>query len=104
MQLDLVRRETLVQAGRAKTASEILVRYELMDGCPSKDETIPFRLHLSPLPVGPTLISVHNMLSVGYHLSLVLVDEDGRRYFKQLDIDLYRGPPPQHSEGADVDD
>jgi vacuolar protein sorting-associated protein 26 len=61
-----------------------------MDGAPIKGERIPIRLHLAGLDVGPTLLSVGNVLNVRYFLNLVLVDEEDRRYFKQQEITLYR--------------
>jgi len=77
-------------AGAVTNDSETLTRFEVMDGAPIKGERIPIRLHLAGLDVGPTLLSVGNVLNVRYFLNLVLVDEEDRRYFKQQEITLYR--------------
>jgi len=36
---------------------------------------------------------VNKKYSIRYYLSLVLIDEDARRYFKQSEIVLYRQAP-----------
>ena len=46
-------------------------------------ESIPIRLFLSGYELTPTMRDVNKKFSVRYHLNLVLVDEEERRYFKQ---------------------
>jgi vacuolar protein sorting-associated protein 26 len=41
----------------------------------------------------PTFRDVNKKYSTRYYLSLVLIDEDARRYFKQSEIVLYRQTP-----------
>jgi vacuolar protein sorting-associated protein 26 len=41
----------------------------------------------------PTFRDVNKKYSTRYYLSLVLIDEDARRYFKQSEIALYRQAP-----------
>jgi len=53
-------------------------------------ESIPIRLFLSPYELTPTYKTVNNKFSVHYFLNLVLIDEEGRRYFKQHEITMYR--------------
>ena len=72
------------------TDSETVVRFEIMDGAPVKGETIPIRLFLSGFDLTPTYKDVNKKFSVRTYLSLVLIDEDARRYFKQSEILLYR--------------
>ena len=74
------------------TETQTLVKYEIMDGAPVKDEVIPVKLALSGIPADltPTYTAVNNRFSVRYFLNLVLVDEDDRRYFKQQEIILWR--------------
>ncbi|CAM9015463.1 unnamed protein product [Wickerhamomyces anomalus] len=64
------------------------VRYEIMDGSPVKGETIPIRLFLGGYELTPTTKT--NMFNVKNYLSLVIIDEDGRRYFKQSEVVLFR--------------
>jgi vacuolar protein sorting-associated protein 26 len=74
------------------TETQTLVKYEIMDGAPVKDEVIPVKLSLEGIPADltPTYTAVNNRFSVRYYLNLVLVDEDDRRYFKQQEIILWR--------------
>jgi vacuolar protein sorting-associated protein 26 len=74
------------------TETQTLVKYEIMDGAPVKDEVIPVKLSLKGIPADltPTYTAVNNRFSVRYFLNLVLVDEDDRRYFKQQEIILWR--------------
>lgn len=64
-----------------------------MDGSPSRGETIPIRLFLGGFDLTPTFRDVNKKFSTRYYLSLVLIDEDARRYFKQSEIVLYRQSP-----------
>ncbi|KAI9835341.1 MAG: Vacuolar protein sorting-associated protein 26 [Sclerophora amabilis] len=64
-----------------------------MDGSPSRGETIPIRLFLGGFDLTPTFREVNKKYSTRYYLSLVLIDEDARRYFKQSEIVLYRQTP-----------
>jgi len=95
MELNIVRKETTGNTtGDAKanthTDSETLIKFEIMDGSPVKDQCIPVRLYLKGLDLTPTYKNVQNKFSVKYFLSLVLVDEEDRRYFKQQEIFLWR--------------
>jgi len=61
-----------------------------MDGGPIKNETIPIRFFISPYELCPTYININNKFSVQYYLNLVLIDVEGRRYFKQHEIQIIR--------------
>ncbi|KAL1838306.1 hypothetical protein VTJ49DRAFT_2818 [Mycothermus thermophilus] len=93
MELSIIRRETTGAAPNQYHESETLVRFEIMDGSPSRGETIPIRLFLGGFDLTPTFRDVNKKFSTRYYLSLVLIDEDARRYFKQSEIILYRQPP-----------
>lgn len=90
MELLLIRRETVGAPPNAVTDSETLVRFEIMDGAPVKGETIPIRLFLGGFDLTPTYRDVNKKFSTRTYLSLVLIDEDARRYFKQSEIILHR--------------
>ncbi|KAI1007785.1 Vacuolar protein sorting-associated protein 26 [Podosphaera aphanis] len=90
MELSIIRRETTGAAPNQYNESETLVRFEIMDGSPSRGETIPIRLFLGGFDLTPTFREVNKKYSTRYYLSLVLIDEDARRYFKQSEIVLYR--------------
>ncbi|CDR45383.1 CYFA0S18e00606g1_1 [Cyberlindnera fabianii] len=87
MEISLMTRETVgVQPNQLSDSSTI--RYEIMDGSPVKGETIPIRVFLGGYDLTPTTKT--NLFSVKNYLSLVIIDEDGRRYFKQSEIVLFR--------------
>ncbi|KAI9775967.1 MAG: hypothetical protein M1839_000666 [Geoglossum umbratile] len=114
----LVRFEVRSRAGaalpcRKETNSELAIdhgwlaikRYRRLHaswGSPSREvtltfchagETIPIRLFLGGFDLTPTFLQVNKKYSTRYYLSLVLIDEDARRYFKQSEIVLYRQSP-----------
>lgn len=93
MELSIIRRETCGAAPNQYNESETLVRFEIMDGSPSRGETIPIRLFLGGFDLTPTFREVNKKFSTRYYLSLVLIDEDARRYFKQSEIVLFRQAP-----------
>eukprot|EP00968_Pinguiococcus_pyrenoidosus_P004344 scaffold294_cov281-Pinguiococcus_pyrenoidosus.AAC.2 len=73
-----------------------------MDGVPVKGESIPIRFFLAPLGLTPTFRGVHHRFSVKYFVNLVVVDEEGRRYFKQHEIRLWRKAVDVDEDSADV--
>lgn len=87
MEISLVTRETCgIEPNQLSDSTSI--RYEIMDGSPVKGETIPIRLFLGGYDLTPNITS--NFFSIKNYLSLVIIDEDGRRYFKQTEVFLYR--------------
>ncbi|CDK25976.1 unnamed protein product [Kuraishia capsulata CBS 1993] len=90
MELSLIRRETCGAPPHQLSDSEVLIRFEIMDGAPVRGETIPIRLFLGGFDLTPTYKDVNKKFSTRTFLSLVLIDEDARRYFKQSEIILYR--------------
>jgi len=50
--------------------------FEVVDNCPSKDDSVSFRLPLRGIPnLAPTLKNVLNKFSVRYYLKLVITEE-----------------------------
>lgn len=90
MELEIKRREVVGSGIDARLESTTVAKFEIMDGAPTKGESIPIRMYLSPYPLTPSYENVENKFSVKYGLNLVLVDEEDRRYFKQHEIRLYR--------------
>jgi vacuolar protein sorting-associated protein 26 len=89
MELQIIKKETL-QGTNSKTDTEVITRYEIMDGAPTRNETIPIRWFISPYDLTPTYSNINNRLSVQYFVNLVLIDVEERRYFKQHEIILIR--------------
>ena len=83
MELNVIRKEQVGSGANAVTESENLTKFELMDGAPVKGECIPIRFYLASTDLTPTYENVNKRFSVRYHLNLVLIDEEDRRYFKQ---------------------
>ncbi|PVH18160.1 uncharacterized protein CXQ87_001077 [Candidozyma duobushaemuli] len=90
MEISLVKREMVGSAPNQVVESDTTVRFEIMDGAPVKGESIPIRLFLNGYDLTPTYKDVNKKFSCRTYLSLVLIDEEGRRYFKQSEIVLYR--------------
>ncbi|KPA81343.1 vacuolar protein sorting-associated protein-like protein [Leptomonas pyrrhocoris] len=91
-EVGLVRKEAL-HPGKAEESieQETLQKFEVMDGTPIVGEVVPIRLYLKSIPrLTPTFQNVEDFFSVRYFLNLVLVSQEGRRYFKQQEIQLYR--------------
>merc|ERR1711939_1262143 len=93
MELAIIRRETTGAPPNQYNESETITKFEIMDGAPVRGETIPIRLFLGGFDLTPTFREVNKRFSTRYYLSLVLIDEDARRYFKQSEIVLYRQAP-----------
>eukprot|EP01013_Petalomonas_cantuscygni_P017877 TRINITY_DN35156_c0_g1_i1.p1 TRINITY_DN35156_c0_g1~~TRINITY_DN35156_c0_g1_i1.p1 ORF type:complete len:447 (-),score=108.69 TRINITY_DN35156_c0_g1_i1:152-1492(-) len=101
-QVSIVKREYIGRAPAMIYETETLQRYEIMDGTPTRGEVVPIRLYLNAIPrLTPTYENVHEQFSVKYYLNLVLVTEDGKRYFKQQEITLYRLPGHQTAPQPD---
>lgn len=88
MELSLITRESSGLQPSNCLVDSTAIRYEIMDGSPVKGETIPIRLFLGGYDLSPDVSC--NYFNVKNYLSLVIVDEDGRRYFKQSEIVLFR--------------
>lgn len=91
MNLAIKRKEVLGSGANSITKEEQIVSYEIMDGCPTKEETIPIRLYLASTDqLGPSYNNINNKFSIQYFLHLVIVDIEDMKYFKNSEIQLYR--------------
>lgn len=102
MELSIIRRETTGAVPNQYNESETITKFEIMDGAPVRGETIPIRLFLGGFDLTPTFRDVNKKFSVRYLLSLVLLDEENRRYFKQHELLIYRQQPEQLENAAIV--
>ena len=46
MELNILKKEVLGMGEKAKTTSEEISKFEIMDGCPIREEEIPIRMFL----------------------------------------------------------
>ena len=91
MEIRLMKKETIYGgSNNNNTKLKIISSYELIDGGPYKNETIPFRFFLLPYNLTPTYIDIASFFSVRYYLNIVIKDQDNNKYFKQKEIFLYR--------------
>jgi len=97
MELQIIKRETIGAGMTAVPDNEVVTKFEIMDGGPIKNETIPIKFYLNPYELTPTFSNINNKFSVQYFLNLVLVDVDERRYFKQHEITMIRLARPTTS-------
>ncbi|CCC67471.1 hypothetical protein NCAS_0A09130 [Naumovozyma castellii] len=88
MELSLITRESSGLQPSNYLIDSTAIRYGIMDGSPVKGESIPIRLFLGGYDLIPNMSC--NYFNVKNYLSLVIIDEAGRRYFKQSEIILYR--------------
>lgn len=79
-----------LKGSTASAENEVITRFEIMDGAPIKNETIPIRFFLTPYELSPTYSSINNRGSIQYFINLVLLDVEERRYFKQHEITMVR--------------
>ena len=89
MEIQIIRKETVNTAGAAADTN-VITRYEIMDGGPTKYEKIPIRFFLKPYGLTPTYMNINNRFSVQYFINLVLTDVEDRKYFKQHEIIMHR--------------
>jgi hypothetical protein len=90
MEIQILKRESTGSGPNLYNETEVVTKFEIMDGAPIKGENIPVRLFLEPYDLTPSFKTIHNKFSVKYYVNLVLVDEEERRYFKQQEITLWR--------------
>ena len=91
MEVELMKKETIFgREAKKKSEPKILASFELIDGGPYKNETIPFRFFLAPYNLTPSYTDVAGNFSVRYYLNLIVKDQNNNRYFKQKEIFLYR--------------
>jgi len=92
MEIQLLKKETIYanSNNKKKIKTNIISSYELIDGGPYKNETIPFRLFLSTYNLTPSYIDIASYFSTRYFLNLVIKDQENNSYFKQKEIFLFR--------------
>jgi len=92
MQMQILRRELVAtgfDAEPALVSTSTIGKFQIMDGDPVPGERIPIVIYLGSMP--ELTATIHTkQFTVKYYLNLVLVDVDGRRYFKSSEIILWR--------------
>eukprot|EP00668_Euglena_longa_P033275 GGOE01042817.1.p1 GENE.GGOE01042817.1~~GGOE01042817.1.p1 ORF type:complete len:326 (-),score=50.89 GGOE01042817.1:206-1183(-) len=92
-EVSVVKREYIGVGDNQFFETETLQKCEIMDGTPIAGEVVPIRLYLNAVPrLTPTYDMVNDTFSVKHYINLVLITGDGKRYFKQQEIVIYRKP------------
>lgn len=89
MEIQIIKKE-VININGVPPETTVITKYEIMDGGPAKNETVPIRFFLKPYDLTPTMMNVNNKFSVQYFINLVLSDDVDRKYFKQHEITLFR--------------
>lgn len=89
VQLHLIKKETCFGA-KKEPEPKCVAKFELIDGGPVRNETIPFRFFLEPYNLTPSYLDNPSSFSVKYFLNLIVIDDNENRYFKQKEICLFR--------------
>lgn len=64
MDIELIRKEIVGSGEREVIDSEVLAKFEIMDGLPVKDEVIPVRMYLRPYDLTPSFRNVDRLFSL----------------------------------------
>ena len=90
MEIQIIKKESIAVPANLEPVTTTITKYEIMDGGPIKNETIPIRFFLKPYDLTPTFKNINNKFSVQYFINLVLTDVEDRKYFKQHEIFMFR--------------
>ncbi|KAH8984482.1 vacuolar protein sorting-associated protein 26-domain-containing protein [Lactarius hatsudake] len=80
MELSIIRRETTGSPPSQHNESETITKFDIMDGAPVRAKQSQFG-YSSANDLTPTFRDVNKKFSTRYYLNLVLIDEEGQRYF-----------------------
>ena len=90
MKLSLIRVETYISDDIYFRKKTVLKEYEVMDGPPVRGDHIPIRFFLGDCDLWPYDEFKGSLLTVSYTIKATLVDENGKNYFKRLNVDIKR--------------
>ena len=76
--------------GATKSDTLLISKYEIVDGCPANGDIVPIRMHLNGFALSPTYKELNNVISIKYFLKFVIIDEEGKSFYKQQEIILWR--------------
>jgi len=86
--ISLIRREVV---NNRITDQEVLLKMQVLDGPAGKNDSMPFKIPLVNLrDLTPTFVDVEKSVTLIYLLNLIIYDQNGHRYYKQQEVQLYR--------------
>lgn len=71
MDIEIIRKEIVGSGDKELIESEVVAKYEIMDGLPVKDEVIPVRMYLRPYDLSPSFKNVDKLFSLKVVLSML---------------------------------
>lgn len=74
----------------SKADSVLISKFEVVDGCPADGDIAPIRMLLNGFALSPTYKELNNVISIKYFLKFVIIDEEGKSFYKQQEISLWR--------------
>lgn len=91
VEVNLVRKE--VGVDDLLIQQTILTSKQLMDGPAHRGDQIPMQLDLASIAdrLTATMEAVNKMFSIRYYVGVILRDTEGRKYYKQVEIELVKG-------------
>lgn len=91
IEVHLIKVESIGSGVNKKLDTDLIYKFEIVDGCPEANEVVPVRMFINSYEtLSPTYRDVNNMVSVKYYLKFVVVSEDDKSFFKQQEISLWR--------------
>ena len=68
----------------------VIAQYELVDGVPVRGQRIPVRIFFPGIKLWPFVSGGNTKLAVGYSLRFLMLDDDGKKYYKEITRNIVR--------------
>jgi vacuolar protein sorting-associated protein 26 len=89
-EVHLIKRETLGSGSNQIVESNLITKFEVIDGSPASGEIVPIRMFINSYELSPTYKDINSYVSVRYFLKFVIIDEEDKSFFKQQEIIFWR--------------
>lgn len=87
--------ENYENGGKYIKERTIVDTVELMDGAPVRGDHIPIRYFLGSKDIWPFIAWKGSPLKVEYYLRAQMIDENGKKYYKRLKVNIIRRKPEE---------
>lgn len=89
-EVHLIKRETVGSVPNQIVDSNLITKFEVIDGSPASGEIVPIRMFVNSYELSPTYKDINSYVSVRYFLKFVIIDEEDKSFFKQQEIIFWR--------------
>lgn len=89
-EVHLIKRETIGSVPNQIVDSNLITKFEVIDGSPASGEIVPIRMFVNSYELSPTYKDINSYVSVRYFLKFVIIDEEDKSFFKQQEIIFWR--------------